>query len=193
MSLLTAKGQSELDRLMKSMDGLFKQSIYATSQALNETAKDVKKGVERQLNKDIDRPTKFTQSAFKINHSNKKTLKASVEIKPIQAKYLKYQIEGGTRRAKTIIIPRKKAQNKYGNLPRGKLNRLSQAGKSYKAGGLVVQVLKTKEKPLAYMSSKGTAKYKKLFKFYERGRKVAQKVFGKHFSEQLVKAISTAR
>lgn len=175
----------------KAFKNIEKQITFAATIAANNIAKDVKVGVERQLKSDIDKPTPFTQKAFKVNRANKKTLTSSVEIKPIQAKYLKYQIEGGTRRNQTVVIPRKKARNKYGNLPRGKLGKLAAQGKTYIANGLVVQQLKTKTKPLAFLTDK--ADYKKRFKFFERARSTAKQVAGRHIKSAIRYALATAR
>jgi len=176
----------------KAFTKIGKQVEFAAVLAANEIAKDVQIGVERQLNADIDRPTPFTSKAFKINRANKKTLSSSVEIKPIQAKYLKYQIEGGTRSGETVLIPRKSAQNKYGNMPRNKLSKLKQQGKTYVANGVVIQKMARKVKPLAFFAPK-KAQYKKIFKFFERAHSTAKKVSSRHFVASLRKALATAR
>lgn len=184
------------DDLLKFFNKAFKkiekQVAYASVLAANSIAADVKTGVERQLKTDIDRPTPFTQKAFKVTRANKTTLAATVSIKPLQANYLKYQIEGGTRRAKSLVIPRKKAKNKYGNLPKGKLSKLSSQGKTYVADGLVIQQMKTKTKPLAYLTKK-SATYKQRFKFFERGHSTAKKVAKLHVKSAIRKALATAR
>jgi len=183
----------DLDNFFKkAFKAIEKQAKFASVLAANEIAKDVQLGVGRQLKADIDRPTPFTTKAFKVNRANKTTLTSSVEIKPIQAKYLKYQIKGGTRSAKALVIPRKKAKNKYGNLPRGKLSKLKAQGKTYIADGLVIQQMKTKTKPLAYLTNK-SAVYKKRFEFFERGHSTAKKVANRRFKEALRKALSTAK
>ena len=90
------------------------------------------------------------------------------------------------------MIPRKGAKNKYGNLPRGKLSKLSSQGKTYVADGLVIQQLKTKTKPLAYLTKK-SATYNKRFKFFERGQSTAKKVAKMHVKSAIRKALATAR
>lgn len=176
----------------KAFKKIEKQVEFASVLAANAIAADVKTGVERQLKADIDRPTPFTQKAFKITRANKRTKTATVSIKPVQAGYLKYQIEGGTRSAKSLVIPRKKAANKYGNLPRGKLKKLKEQGKTFIADGLVLQQMKRKNKPLAYLTKKN-AKYEKRFKFFERGESTAKKVASMHVKAAIKKALATAR
>ena len=175
----------------KAFSKIEKQVEYAAVLAANAIAKDVEKGIGRQLKTDIDRPTPFTTKAFKINRANKKTLSSSVEIKPIQAAYLKYQIKGGRRSGKNMLIPKKGAQNKYGNLPRNKLKNLKAQGKSYIADNLIIQQMKTKTKPLAYITKK--ANYKPIFKFFERGHSTAKKVASMRFKQALRNALATAR
>lgn len=177
-----------IDKAFKKIE---KQIIFAAAIAATEIAKDVKVGIERQAKADIDRPTRFTMNAFKVNRADKKTLTSSVEIRPLQAKYLALQIKGGTVRNKTVIIPRKKAQNSYGNLAKGKLKRLSDQGKTYKSHGLVIQKMKTKSKGIAYITDHAT--YTKRFKFFERGHLTAKAVASKHVKKAIRYALSTAR
>jgi hypothetical protein len=186
---------SDIKQLIKNIDNIHKNQLpFAVSLALNETAKDVKKGVERQLRMDIDRPTPFTQKAFIIVRATKTKPTASVVIKDIQAKYLRYQIEGGKRKAKSsapIVIPRKGNQNKYGNLPRGKLAKLKGQGKLVTINGLALQKFKNKVKPIAFFAD--TAEYKKRFKFYERGISTANNVIVRHLRDSITKAIRTSK
>ena len=189
---MTARLDDNLGKFFdKAFQKIEKQIEFAALLTANAITEDVKTGVERQLKSNIDRPTPFTKKAFRVKRANKKTLAATVEIKPVQAKYLKYQIEGGTRRNEPVVIPRKRAANRYGNLPRGKLNRLRQQGKSFIADGLVLQKMKRKNRPLAFLADE--AKYKKRFKFFERARGTANKVAQKRYSESIKYALSTAR
>lgn len=183
----------DLDKFFdKAFTKIEKQIEFAAVLAANAIAKDVEIGVGRQLKSDIDRPTPFTSKAFKINRANKKTLSSSVEIKPIQAKYLKYQIEGGTRSGETVLIPRKSVANKYGNMPRNKLSKLKQQGKTYVANGVVIQKMARKVKPLAFFAPK-KAQYKKIFKFFERSHSTAKKVASRNFMQSLRKTLATAK
>lgn len=181
----------DLKRLTNYTGEIKKQMAYATSLAINETAKDIKKGVERQLNRDIDRPTPFTQKAFYISYSNKRKLKATIGIKPIQAKYLGKQIEGGKGDKPFSLIPKQKVRNKYGNLPRNKLSKLNAQGKTFKANGVIKQRLKKSVKDLAFVGKQAT--YKKRFKFFERGKKTFDSTYQLNMQSAIRKAIATAR
>jgi len=52
--------------------------------------------------------------------------------------------------------------------------------------------MKRKNKPLAYLTKK-SAKYKKRFKFFERGESTAKKVAQMHVKASIKKALATAR
>lgn len=189
---MTARLGDDLDSFFnKAFQKIEKQIEFAGVMAANEIAKSVIDGLDKQLVKDIDKPTPFTQRAFKLTRANRKTKTAIVSIRPAQAKYLKYQIEGGTRRNEPVVIPMQGSKNKYGNLPRGKLKKLNQQGKSFVADSLVVQRMKRKNKPVAYLAKE--AKYQKRFKFFERARNEARVRSSKHVAQSIRRALATAR
>lgn len=104
-----------------------KQLPFATARALTWTARDVSKQLGAELDQYLDRPTPFTRRAFIGTRASKRKLQAYVKVKDIQAGYLKYAIKGGTRhpRGKAIGVPTKnQRRNKYGNMPRGKIQKL---------------------------------------------------------------------
>ncbi len=105
------------------------QLPFATAKALTVTAAQAKKAVDAQLPKKLDRPRPFTRLAIGIKAARKTQLQSDVFVKDKQAEYLKYAIEGGTRRPKksAIATPGSKVRlNKYGNMPgaRGKAGKL---------------------------------------------------------------------
>ena len=106
--------QKQLTRLER------KQIPFAAAKALSDTAVDAQRAVKKQIPQKIDRPTRFTMNAIGVNRANKRTLFAEVFVKPIQAEYLKWQIDGGTRVApgKGTGVPTvNKKLNQYGNIP----------------------------------------------------------------------------
>lgn len=186
--------ESDFNRQVdKSFASIDKQIQFATSMALNKTATQIKTSLDIQLKRDIDRPTKFTQNAFKIKWSSKRNLESSVEIKPIQAKYLKYAIRGGTRKDETVVIPRKSQQNKFGNLARNKLKRLKAQDKSFIQDNIIFQKLKKSVRPVAYLPQGQTATYKKRFDFYGRAKSTAKGRLNKNMSRAMKNAIATAK
>jgi hypothetical protein len=74
------------------------QMPYAASRALNDAAKKVAEDLNKSTNRYFDRPTRFTQNAYRVSsRSNKSNLVAEVRPKPIQERYLLPSIRGGVR------------------------------------------------------------------------------------------------
>jgi len=74
------------------------QMPYAASRALNDAAKKVAEDLNKSTNRYFDRPTRFTQNAYRVSmRSNKANLVAEVRPKPIQERYLLPSIRGGIR------------------------------------------------------------------------------------------------
>ena len=74
------------------------QMPFAASKALNEAAKVAAKDLNQSTNHFFDRPSKFTQNAYRVTKwSNKRDLTAELSPKPIQEKYLLPSIRGGIR------------------------------------------------------------------------------------------------
>lgn len=102
------------------------QLPFALSVALNGAAGDAKEAEEFAIRSSFDRPTPFTQRAIGRTWANKRKLSVEVFVKDIQAKYLKYGVEGGTRRASggKIPVPGKRMRlNQYGNMGRRAVSR----------------------------------------------------------------------
>lgn len=106
-----------------------KQLPFAASLALNQTVLDIKGNTERRLTKDLDRPTPFTKRGIFTTRSTKRNLVAEVGFKNIQAKYLRWQQDGGTRypKGRAIVVPVASVvgfkRNKYGNMTRNAVKR----------------------------------------------------------------------
>ena len=103
-----------------------RQVPYAISLALNETAQDIKINTEKTLSRRLDHPTLFTKRGLALKRATKRNLSAVVFFKDRQAEYLELQEKGGTRRPKrkALAVPFSQRLNKYGNLPRRKIERL---------------------------------------------------------------------
>jgi hypothetical protein len=85
------KAQSWLTQLQGQMP-------YAASRALNDSAKQAATALNQSTNQYFDRPTRFTQSGYRVSSfSNKKNLEAELRPKPIQERYLLPSITGGIR------------------------------------------------------------------------------------------------
>ncbi len=74
------------------------QMPFAASRALNEVAKHGVIDLNKSTNKYFDRPTQFTQRAYKVSRfSNKRNLTAELAPQQIQERYLLPSIVGGVR------------------------------------------------------------------------------------------------
>lgn len=99
-----------------------KQMPFATAKALTVTAKDVRDEVVAEIPKHLNEPVRFTRRAFGYKSATKRRLEAKVFAKSIQAQYLWWSIEGGTE--SSMIRPANMKLNKYGNMPRKKIEKL---------------------------------------------------------------------
>jgi ribosome biogenesis protein Nip4 len=130
-------------------DRVRRQVPFATSKALNETAKLVQSQVVAELKSRLDRPTPFVLKSIFIKYSNKQNLRAEVYLRNTQiggknpnslAEILNQQFSGGTRirtrlegaltRAGLIssneyVAPGAGAKlDAYGNMSRGQIQQL---------------------------------------------------------------------
>ena len=131
--------RSDIKELTKSLNRIQRKQIpFATSKALNNTAFDVRKSLQDGLDIHLDRVTSYTKRGVQVKKSTKKNLVAKVGFrsktfgkgqgKITQAEYMKRQIKGGTRfpkgQAIPVPVPKNMRTNKFGNIPRGKIDRL---------------------------------------------------------------------
>lgn len=123
----------ELNRIQR------KQIPFAASRAINDLLFPIAK---KEAPKEMDRTFKggatgFTKRAFRYAKSNKKNLSAIVFAGPDQDEYLKFMVNGGTRfpNKRTIIASTKNSKlNKYGNIPKGTLNKMLDDKKKFFKG-----------------------------------------------------------
>lgn len=192
MQLKVDINTKDLERRFKSLG---KQAPFAMALTLTKTAQQAQIDATKELDKDIDNPTPFTQKAVGIKKATKSTQVAHVFIKDKQAAYLKYQIKGGTRtagRGQQVVIPHHKQRNKYGNLPRNKLRRLRQQGSMVVfKDGMIAQRTKRGLKPIAFQSKQAT--YKPRYDFHQAVIRSAKKN-GKYEAIKAIRqAIKTAK
>ncbi len=89
---------SGLSKAQAWLAGIQNQMPFAASRALNEVAKGGVKDLNKSTNKYFDRPTQFTQRAYKVSRfSNKRNLTAELAPQQIQERYLLPSIRGGVR------------------------------------------------------------------------------------------------
>jgi hypothetical protein len=89
---------SGLNKAQAWLAGIQNQMPFAASRALNDVAKGSVKDLNHSTNKYFDRPTQFTQRAYRVSRfSNKRSLTAELAPQEIQERYLLPSIQGGVR------------------------------------------------------------------------------------------------
>lgn len=132
MIALTIKIEG-IDAIRRDFDGKARQVAFAASKALNATAKKIADAMPDEIERALDKPTPFTKRGVRVlKYANKANLSATVGFMDAQAKYMRLQIEGGTRVAGPhgIKLPGNITLNAFGNIPRGLTAQLKAAAES---------------------------------------------------------------
>lgn len=134
---------TNIDEVKRQLGAQAKQVNYAAAVALTRTAAKVRQALPAELERVLDRPTPFTKSGTFIKAARKDNLVAEVAFKPVQAKYLRLQAEGGTYepRAAGIRLPGNIELNPFGNIPRGLITKLKAASQNGKLSAAIVKRL----------------------------------------------------
>lgn len=122
-----------LQATVARLNGMAKQVNYAASRAINATARKVADAMPAEIERGIDRPTPFTKRGVRVlRFANKTDLQATVGFMDAQAKYMRYQVEGGQRQPgpRGIKLPGNVTLNAFGNIPKGLIDKLKTAAKS---------------------------------------------------------------
>ena len=113
----------DLSRATAWTKAVQKQLPFATSVALNNVAFDARKAINAGTKGAFDKPVKFTQSAFLVQKSKKKSLAAFVYAQDKagkdRARYLRFGIAGGTRPQKGLDVFFENAIPNDGTIPAG--------------------------------------------------------------------------
>lgn len=108
-------------------DMVRKQIPYATAQAVNALARQVKLYEQKNILEKFPSATPFTVSSVAMTFAKKSNPTATVFMRPIAANYMRPYEVGGQHwlgGKKALLAPRKQPVNTYGNLPRATLARL---------------------------------------------------------------------
>jgi hypothetical protein len=137
--MLTIKVTHEFDKLAASLSRQAKQVAYASAVALTRTGQDLRSAIPAALEDALDKPTDFTKRGTYLLAARKDNLAAEVGFRPIQARYMRYQIEGGIYEPKQggIKLPGEIQLNAFGNIPRGTIAALKRAAKDGTLGATV--------------------------------------------------------
>jgi len=104
MAITLTIDQQGIGLLQRRSQLIARQLPFATSQALNSTAFDARTALNSATRGYFNSPTRFTQTAFLVERSKKADLTAYVYANNdkgrSRSRYLRYQIQGGTRRQK---------------------------------------------------------------------------------------------
>lgn len=117
--------------------GQARQLRFAAALALTRTAQAVKAAMPAVLEQQLDRPTPFTKRGLFVRAARKEDLTAIVGFQDIQARYLRRQIEGGTREPgpRGIKLPGNIQLNTFGNIPKGAIDKLKAAAQNGQLSG----------------------------------------------------------
>jgi hypothetical protein len=105
-------GQKELSDALRKL-GSDLPGVLASG--VNRTMRAIEQAELNSMERTIDRPSPFSLNALQTQAANARHLDASISIRPIQAKYLQYAIEGGT--VERTIVPFKIKRDPQGNIP----------------------------------------------------------------------------
>lgn len=203
--------KSELDKFTKELDDVARTQLpFATSLAINMTAKQIVDAERQGIKDTFPTATPFTKQGVSYIPSNKNKLYAVVFMKDIQAHYLEPYEFGGNQvpaePSKTAILdPKNIALNTYGNIPYQKIKQLK--GRADVFSGTIVlnggariggvfQRMKGK---------KGGKRLKILVRFsdplpvhehldyFKRATKIAERNFPSNMVAAMTRAIATMR
>lgn len=188
--------------LTRRLDALAKNEMpFAFAMAINDVLGAISKSEPAALEKELDRPTRFTKSPLYIRRASKRRLSGSAGFKDIQARYLELQATGGTRRksSKSIAVPVAAKLNKFGNIPRGSLARQIARGTAFK--GEVEGVAGIWKKPGEGRSGgirllavlKSATQYKPRLKFQARAAAAAGSQIAPALRSRLAQGLKTRK
>jgi hypothetical protein len=109
-----------------------KQTRFATAVALTKTAARIRQSMPAALDAALDNPTPFTKNGTYIKAAKRDNLVAEVGFKDRQSRYMRYQVEGGVRKASEagIKLPGNIKLNTFGNIPKGMIQKLKDAAQN---------------------------------------------------------------
>lgn len=204
--------QVDASRFKNLAKTLIKQVEWATVTALTDTAEDLAKVEEVLMRQTIDRPTPFTQRGIRHERATRSSMQSAVYVAPQQAKYLRYQIDGGSQSYRKPA-PVHGSMDGYGNLPKGYLGK-TRGIYRVNSGGKVLYFLRAAKggsTPLmmasagkggrrkAGKSSKLVAvltnhrSYGRIFPFYERAMSRVPTYFKRVYGRHLRAALASAK
>jgi len=198
MDGLAVNVRSNLKQLTKGLDDITQKQIpFAMALTLTKTVQSAQRSEKIAMDRQLDRPTPFTKRGVAIQKATKTNWQAQVFIKDIQAEYLKWVVEGGTRKPKNKahLLPVTLKRNKYGNIPRGKVQKLLQRADVF--SGVVKGVAgiyqRTRRGTQLLLAFESVVKYKPQYQFRGVAEKRVKQVVVRNFNLAMSRALRSAR
>lgn len=199
MVSVRVEGLERIQRLLERRLGP-RAMQEAMAKGINKTAATANAELTQGLSRHLDRPTPFTLKAIKTSKAKPKPEpSAIVYVQPLQARYLKWPIYGGT--IDSIITPAAGRLNRYGNIPgkRGGLEKIKGANPKrfiaeIKGDYGVWQRYGPKGrkvKPIALVSRRSPRS--KIYDFEDIGKKSVKRVLQRDVREALVEVLRGGR
>ncbi|NID15395.1 hypothetical protein [Luteibacter yeojuensis] len=119
--------RSNLKQVTKQLSALaYKQVDFAASQAINDLARQVAAAEKENIKATFEKPKPFTVNAVGVRGATKRTLTATVFMRPVAAKYLAPYEQGGVHKlpGRALLNPKNIRLDQYGQLTRSTLQRL---------------------------------------------------------------------
>jgi hypothetical protein len=200
--------RSNIKEISKKLNALaYKQIDFATALALTDLAKQVQAAEEENIKATFKHPKPFTVKSVGMRGATKRSLTATVFVRPIAAKYLEPYEDGGTHElpGKALLNPKDIRLDQYGQLTRATLARLKARrdvfiGPVKTASGIVNGVWqRTKAKRGVPSGLKLLIRFgdalpvNKKLNYGAHAQAVINRGFNAAFSAGLAKAMATAR
>ncbi len=191
--MITLKVQG-VAALQKNVNKVLKRKIpRAVVNGLNRTGYTVKNDMTRSLGKYIDRPNKFTQRFLRVDRAKMSRKVVYITSQPIQERYLKFQVFGGSSSRPKVVPFSSWPKNQYGNLARGTTKRANAFRTTLK--GKIVYFMKQGRKGDRRAAGIGhiptMRSYRKRYPFFKLGRAAARGVYVQKIRSEIRKAAAT--
>ncbi|EFJ8793866.1 hypothetical protein AXA14_005177 [Escherichia coli] len=117
---------ADLKDLSRKLEAIKKQIPFATARAMTSVARQIRDAQKTAIQRRLSNPTPFTVNSVRSAGATKNNLVARVFVMDTAAAYLGPFETGGVHHlsGKALLNPKNIRLNKYGNLPRRKLDQL---------------------------------------------------------------------
>lgn len=134
MITVNVEGLDELTRRLRGISGAVARGAAA---GINRTLAAVEQHELVELERRIDRPNPFTMNALGTRQATERKPEGVLYIKPLQARYLRYPLQGGQLEKLLVPIRGNVKLDRFGNIP-GKRGGLD--GIAKRLGGFVAEL-----------------------------------------------------